>query len=342
MKIKAEQLHQHLQHKALSACYLIAGEEPLQKQECMDAIRQSATAQGFTQRSVFVVDKQFDWSLLLEETANLSLFADRRILELRLGDKGPSKEGAKTLVQYLQNPSPEHLLLLSSGKLSLANQKTKWYQAIDKNGLILSVYPIEARRLPQWITQRLQKQGLKASADAINLIAQRCEGHLLAANQEIEKLALLYPQQTIDAQQILEAVTDHARFGVFEWLDTVLSGNQRRVARQLAKLQQEGIEAIFISSLLEQKIQILCQLALARQQGRSLDSVFSQLRVWKMQQTPLKKALSRSAQVNYWYQCLQHSLYIDRIIKGIEPGNTWDELMQLGLKVAGGRLMDTI
>ena len=334
MKLKAAQLAAHLQrHGLVPLCYLM-GDEPLQHREGADAIRAQASAAGYRERSVLSVEGRFDWNRLSLEAGNLSLFASRRLLDLRLGDKAPDKEGAAALLAYCQQPPPDTVLLISGGRLSSAAQKSRWVQLIEEKGLLVTVNDIELGQWPQWIEQRLHSRQMRATPEAIKVLAERAEGHLLAAAQEIEKLQLLFPNVTIDVPQVLEAVADSARFEVFGWLDAVLNGEVPRLVRQLARLRAEGVEGVLIASLLTREIRALCRLAQARELAQSLEPVFTRQGIWQNRKPLFKKALSRYSQ-GEWLQCLAQSVQLDRILKGAAPGRAWDALLNLGLRVAG-------
>ncbi|MCP4700081.1 MAG: DNA polymerase III subunit delta [Gammaproteobacteria bacterium] len=337
MKLKSPQLLAHLKRHGLAAIYLLAGNEPLQQMECADAVRALARKQGFSERAVLNVEGRFDWKILREQADSLSLFASRRIIELRMGDKSPGDAGAKELIRYTENLPADTVLLITAEKVTAATEKTKWYQALDKRGLIVSIYPVKAQQMPAWIQQRMRAQGLHASTEAVSLIAERAEGHLLAAAQEIEKLHLLHHQGEISVAQVLDAVADSARFQVFGWIDTVLSGDAARISRQLLRLRQEGFEIVLLASLLTREIRTMCQIAYALKAGQTQAAALAKHRVWGS-----RKALAASAvrrhKLRTWQAFLRQAGQLDRIIKGAAPGNAWDEIMRLAMQVAGVNL----
>ncbi len=337
MKLKSQQLTAHFKTDPLAAVYFITGDESLLVQECSDLLRAHIRQQGFSEREVLSPEGAFDWSELQHAAGSLSLFAQRRLIELRLGDKDFGVKGSQALLHYLQQPPPDTLLLITGGRQSGAAQKSKWFLALDKAGVIVQIYPIETAQLPGWIAARLRAQKITASQEAVALIAERAEGHLLAAAQEIEKLKLLYPDTPLEVEHILEAVTDSARFEAFGWLDTVLSGDVKRLVRQLYRLRAEGVEVILIASLLGREIRTLYHLARAKQQGQSVDKLFFQYKVWKNRQGLVKKALQRHSLANLVH-LLRESVELEKIVKGAVAGDAWQQSLRLGLQIAGVQL----
>lgn len=214
MKIRLDQLKIQLQ-KTLAPIYFVSGDEPFQVGEACQLIREQARAQGVTEREVFHVDRSFDWNQLTASAGAMSLFAERKLIEVQLPTGKPGDAGAKALVAYAEQAAEENILLVISGKLEAAQQRSKWYKALDKVGAMLAIWPIDAAQLPQWIRQRLQLRGLKPTPEAVALLADRVEGNLLAADQEMEKLLLLNGAGDVDAEQVMEAVSDSARFDAF-------------------------------------------------------------------------------------------------------------------------------
>ena len=202
MKLRAEQLSQDL-GRGLKPCYLVSGDEPLLAGEAADLIRKSARQQDYLERQLFHADST-DWDAFLNESQSLSLFADRRILEVRIANGKPGDRGSKALVQYCENPAPDTLLLVISSKLDRSQQRSKWVTALEKIGAHIQIWPVDLRQMPGWLNQRLRSKGITADRDAVTVLAQRVEGNLLAAQQEIEKLALSYSGQAIDAKTMTD------------------------------------------------------------------------------------------------------------------------------------------
>ncbi|MBF7730914.1 DNA polymerase III subunit delta [Pseudomonas sp. N040] len=340
MKLNSAQLTKHLQGN-LAAVYAVSGDDPLLCQEACDAIRQSARSKGFSERQVLQVDASFDWNLLYQAGASLSLFAEQRLLELRIPGGKPGDKGAAALLDYLARPAADTLLLISLPKLDGSAQKTKWAKALIDGGdcQFVQIWPVETSQLPQWIRQRLAQAGLNASQAAVELIAERVQGNLLAAAQEIEKLRLVADGQQIDVAQVLAAVADSARFDVFGLLDATLNGAATQALRMLEGLRGEGEEPLFICAMLAREIRLLAGLALQVSQGTALERAFAAARppVWDKRKPLLGKALQRhtARQLNH---LLLDAQQIDAQIKGQAPGDPWNSLARLCLKLAGQRL----
>lgn len=338
MKLKSNQLSQHLKRQGLAAIYLLTGDEPLQLMECTDTLRNFARQQGFTERIVLTVETGFDWGSLHHNANTFSLFANKRLLELRLGNKSPCNEGGKALLDYANKLPTDTVLLITADKLDASQQKTKWFNILDEKGIIIQIRPLEFSQLPVWINQRLEQYRLQASDEVINMIAECSEGHLLAGAQEIEKLHLLYGSGQISIEQAIEAVADSARFELFNWIDIVLGGDGSRAVRQLTSLRAEGVEPVLVIWILNKEIRQLCQITHALQTGQRLEQLFKTYQIWSTRRAVITKCINRYPP-QIWRQQLQETVQIERIIKGVAPGNPWDELEKLSLRVAGVKLM---
>ncbi len=337
MKLRFEQLHDHLQ-QGLRPVYLLSGDEPLQLGEAADAIRAAARAQGFAEREVMHVEAGFDWSSLAASSNTLSLFAEQRLIDLRLPSGKPGREGGAALADYAANPPPDTVLLISSGKLDKNAAKAKWYKALDAAGVTLQVWPVEAQQLPRWVAQRMRSRGLNATPEAAQLLAERVEGNLLAAAQEVEKLHLLYGETNIDAEMVEQGVADSARYDIFELVDTALLGDAARVARVMEGLQGEGVEPILILWALVREIRALEEMAWEIEHGGNVEQAMKSRWVWQKRQPAVRAGLQRHNQ-RRWSQLLRRAVRIDRMVKGAEQGNPRDELLQLALLMAGVRLV---
>lgn len=340
MKLSPVQLGKHLQGP-LASIYTVSGDEPLLCQEACDAIRAAARQQGFDERQVFHVDASFDWGQLYEAGASLSLFAEKRLIELRLPSGKPGDKGAKALLDYLARPAEDTLLLLQLPKLDGSTQKTKWAKALIDHPAcpFIQIWPVDAQQLPQWINQRLAQAGLSATPDAVELIAARVEGNLLAAVQEIEKLKLLAEGQKVDADTVQAAVADSARFDIFGLIDAALAGQAPHALRMLEGLRGEGLEAPVILWGLAREVRQLANLAFQHEQGVPLDRAFAQCRppVWDKRRPLLSRALQRHNAMS-WGRLLRDAQLIDAQIKGQAAGDPWAGLASLTLRIAGVRL----
>jgi len=340
MKLPPAQLGKHLQG-SLAPVYVVSGDEHLLCQEACDAIRAACRQQAFSERQVLSVESGFDWGQLLEAGANLSLFAERRLLELRIPSGKPGDKGAAALLHYLARPAEDTVLLISLPKLDGSTQKTKWAKALidGKDVQFLQVWPVDAAQLPQWIRQRLSQAGLAADQEAVELIAARVEGNLLAAAQEIEKLKLLAEGGRVTADTVQAAVADSARYDVFGLIDAALQGHPEHSLRMLEGLRGEGIEAPVILWALARELRLLANIAQQYAQGVPLERAFSQARppVWDKRRPLVSKALQRH-DVAGWQRLLMAAQLIDEQIKGQAEGDPWIGLSNLCLQLSGRRI----
>jgi DNA polymerase III subunit delta len=239
VKVTLESLHSHLAG-TLRAAYLVSGDEPLLVGEAADAIRVAARSQGFDERDVHFIERVGDWAAVHAESNNLSLFGSRKLIELRLPSAKPGVGGSNAIVELLESPNPDNMILMITGKLDRDAQNANWVKAFDKHGVWLPVWPIEAGRLPTWLGGRARAIGLELSSDAAAFIAERCEGNLLAAHQELEKLRMMAPTGPISLEAAQAAVADSARYNVFQLGEAALAGDVTRAWRILAGLRGEG------------------------------------------------------------------------------------------------------
>lgn len=333
MQIRPEQLEAHLK-KQLAPVYFINGDETLVVMEAADAVRAAARAQGYTDREVLSVESGFDWNRLDAASASLSLFSERRILELRLPTGKPGDAGSKALRAYADRPAEDTVLMVISGKLEPAARKSKWVQALDQAGANVTVWPVDAQRLPAWIQRRMQSRGLQASAEAVALLAERVEGNLLACSQEIDKLLLLHGPGAVEVDTVRAAVSDSARFDVFGLVDTALLGDPVRSERMLMGLRAEGVEPVLVLWALAREIRSLGAMARDVAQGEAPARVMARHRVWDSRKPPIGKALGRIA-LPQWQAMIRQAAQLDRTLKGQAAGKPWDELVQLTLRLAG-------
>ncbi len=333
MRLRPEQIQAHLGN-GLAPVYLVSGEEPFQLEQVSSAIRHKAQELGYTDREVMHVERGFDWQQLSASADALSLFADKRLLELRMPGGKPGDAGSKALQRYCDHPPADTVLLIVAGKLEKAQQNTKWFKALEQNGVVVQVWPVEADKLPQWIKQRMQLRDMQPTPEALAMLAERVEGNLLAADQELEKLRLLSGGGTVDAEQVVAAVSDSARFDVFSLVDTALLGDAARAVRILYGLQAEGVEPVLVLWALGREIRSLSGMSRALQQGQAMSQVLTQYRVWDKRKRAVQAALQRYP-LKRWQGLLWQVGEIERVIKGQVTGKPWDELLQLTLKVAG-------
>ena len=279
MKIRAEQLQSHLS-KELLPVYVISGDEPLLAQESADAVRLAARNKGFSGREVFHGEGKFDWSQLHNEANALSLFAEKKIIEIRISNGKPGDKGSKALCELCANPSPDNLLLVILPKLERSAQNSKWVKALEAVGAHIQVWPVTGDQLPRWIKQRLLESNITANQQAVEILAERVEGNLLAAVQEIEKLKLLAIEGKVDAIMMSSVVADSARYNLFEFVDKVLAGDAQSAARSLRGLHSEGTDAIPLLWAITRELRILIKASEQISRGENRDWALKNAGVW--------------------------------------------------------------
>jgi DNA polymerase-3 subunit delta len=340
MKIFVNNLEQHLS-STLQPIYLVSGDEPFQVQQSVNLIREKAYEQGYINRELLFVEKGFDWLDFSMSNDSLSLFAEKKILELRMPKGKPGKEGAKILLDYTENISSDTILLIVTDKLEKASSNTKWYKAVSNVGVTITIWPIEGGELRLWLIARIKLRNLTISDDALLLLIDRIEGNLLAADQEIEKLSLICPSGELTFAIVEQAVSDSARYDLFKLVDEALNGNHRHITRILYGLKSEGITPILVNWSLSREIRSLLKMKNNLDKGQAMESVFRQQRVWDKRKIMVKKALNRHSSASL-QALLRKANKADRIIKGNEIGNLWDELLQLSLGIAGLRYLPSV
>lgn len=336
MRLPPEALGRDLQ-RSLGHAYLVAGGEPLLVEEATDAIRAAARAQGFTGRDVFVVDRGFDWGAILQETQAMSLFADRRILEIRLPSPKPGVEGSKVLAQLAAKPTPDFLILVITGGLDWAERKAAWVKAFDDSAVFVDIEQVAVEKLPAWITQRLVRQGLEPEEGAAELLAERCEGNLVAAHQEMARLALVLggsaaQPQSLSVDAVAESVARSARFTLLQLGEAALAGEAERALRVLEGLRGEGEEPTLVLWTLAEEIRAVLQFNPSADRG-------APMRTWRggpRRQRALAQAARRLGRERArLYQMLQFAGQTDLIVKGVRPGDAWGAFAQLTAALAG-------
>jgi DNA polymerase-3 subunit delta len=341
MQLAAAQLSAHL-GKGLRALYTIHGDEPLLAQEAADAIRATARAQGYTERSSYTVaGAHFDWSAVLAAGGSLSLFADKQIVEIRIPSGKPGKDGSAALQHIAEgaagNDSTLTLVLLP--RLDRATRTGAWFTALENNGVTLQVDPVERAALPQWIAQRLALQGQRVKGGeegqrTLQFFADRVEGNLLAAHQEIQKLALLHPAGELGWEQVEAAVNNVARYDVFKLSDAVLGGNPVRVARMLDGLRAEGEAEVLVHYTLAEDIRALKRVRDAMSAGRPLPMALRENRIWGAKEQAFERVLPRLDD-RALARLLKAAHTVDGIVKGLKqpdwPASGWQALQRLAL-----------
>jgi DNA polymerase-3 subunit delta len=338
MQLTPDKLDAHLARQ-LAPLYFISGDEPLRVMEAADAVRAAARGQGYDEREILTVQTGFDWDSLLSGAANLSLFSQRRLIELRLPSGKPGTDGARALRAYTEQLPEDTVLLITAGKLDPAARKSKWVQVLDKAGVVIFVWPLNAREFNAWVQQRMRQRGLDPTPEAVALLADRVEGNLLACMQEIDKLYLLLDGRVVDADAIMSLVGDNARYDVYGLVDSALSGDGTRSVRILQGLCAEGLAPQVVVWALARELRQLAAMKALAASGKSIQQVLSQYRVWPdARKTVVGTALARLS-VAKCHAMLQQCALIDRVSKGQAAGRVWDELLQLTLQLAGADVL---
>ena len=321
MKIRANQLSSHLK-KSLAPCYLVTGDEHLLVSESLDEIRAAARARGFGTRELHVATTGFDWHQLTASTGNMSLFAEQRIVELRLPTGKPGIKGSQAIVDLVEQAGPELLFIVTAPKLDRSGSNSKWAKSIDQKGVSLPIWPVEVRELPGWIANRMRQVGLQPDRDAVTLIADRVEGNLLAAGQEIEKLRLLHGEGKVSADNVSEAVANSSRYDVYKLADAAIAGDATRAVKILGGLRSEGVEPVIVMWALTRELRTLATLDDAVRQGTDLGSAMQSARVWNNRQGLLRSCISRHQHGDF-HRMLKASGRADAAAKGQRYGDPW-------------------
>ncbi len=337
MELRPEQLASQPASQPLAPVYLIAGPETLRVLEAADAVRARARADGVNEREVFDADgRDFDWNQLDASFNAPSLFSARRLMELRLPTGKPGKEGAEVISQFCANPAPDVILLITCNEWSKAHQ-TKWADAVGRAGVISVAWAIKPHELTEWIERRLRGKGLRADPLAVQRLAERVEGNLLAAAQEIDKLALLADGQTLDVDTMESLVADAARYDVFRLVEATFSGQPAAVLRMIAGLRAEGEAVAALTPIVIRELLSTAGLARVQARGGNLAAEMKSRGIWESRQAPFKRALQRHPEVKRWERFVAEAGLVDRIAKGRADGDAWLALERLLIAVSEAR-----
>ncbi|MFV2029791.1 DNA polymerase III subunit delta [Neisseria sp. S1] len=314
----------------LRPLYVIHGEEDLLRIEALDTLRLAAKQQGYLNREVYTADSaNFDWNELLQSAGSVGLFADLKLLEIHIPNGKPGKNGGDALQTLAENLPEDTTVIVVLPRLERVQTQAKWFGALAQHGVVLEAKAVNGAALAPWIRGRLQQQNLEIEADALALFAERVEGNLLAAKQEIDKLALLHPSgHLVNMADAEAAVANVARFDVFQLAGAWMSGDTARVSRLLEGLEADGEEPVLLLWAVAEDIRTLIRLTAALKQGQSVQSVRNSLRLWGDKQTLAPMAVKR-INIGRLLAALQDCAKIDRIIKGAEEGNAWAEFKNL-------------
>jgi DNA polymerase-3 subunit delta len=341
VQVRAEALDAHLE-KSLASLYVIASDEHLLSMEAADRIRKKARSTGFSEREVLIVDRYFKWGELTSTQQSMSLFGDKKLIELRIPTGKPGKEGGQALQDYVANcaaaaTADDTLTLITLPKLDWAAQKSAWVTALQRAAIYIDIPVVERPQLANWIGQRLAAQGQSADKISLDFMVERVEGNLLAAHQEIRKLGLLYPEGRLSAEQVQDAVLNVARYDVFKLSEAMLAGDVARLVRMLEGLKGEGEALPLVLWAVTEEIRILLKLKLGVNDGRPLAVLMKDYRIWGPRERLIPNAIARVT-LKTLQTAMHEAAQIDKLIKGLRArafaGDPWDALLQLAMHIA--------
>ncbi len=337
MQLKGEQLAAHLERE-IKPVYVVYGDEPLLVIEAADVIRATARKQGFDEREVLTAMSGFDWIALHHAGADRSLFGGRKLIDLRIPTGKPGRDGGAAIQEYCsRTPSPDVVLLVTLPGLDWSDEKAAWLKALTEAGVAVKLSSPSLAELPAWIAGRLRRQQQSMDTDALRFIAERIEGNLLAAHQEILKLALLYPARELTLSEVQEAVLNVARYDLDGLREALLVGDVTRLARTLDGLQQEGEAPPLVLWAMTEEVRAMAQVKAGLEERRPLDALLKDARIFGPRQSFFKSAMQR-IDLRRANAALVQAATIDRLIKGVGVGNVWNEFLRLGLKFVGGAI----
>jgi DNA polymerase-3 subunit delta len=331
MRIDSQQLPQHLK-RGLSPLYVVFGEELLLAIEAADRIRAATSASGYEERKVLIAETGFDWGELPAASNNLSLFATRRVLDLRIPSGKPGMDGAAALIALADAPPPDTVSLISLPEVDRQTQASKWFEALEHSGVAVHAAAVHREGLPKWISHRFSLQGQRASEETLAFMADRVEGNLMAAHQEVQKLALLFPPGEVSFDDVKSAVLDVARFDVFELGPTLLRGERAHFVRMVDGLRGEGVAPSLVLWAIAEEARALSRVQGLINRGVPLQQALREARVWGPRQQSMPKALGRLDRRSL-IAALARAAEVDRTIKGLRKGDAWDALLSLGLSL---------
>lgn len=338
MQLRFDALEGHLA-KSLAPLYVISSDEHLLALEAADKIRRAARANGYSERDVLTVERTFKWGELLAANNALSLFGDKKLIELRIPTGKPGKDGGAALQSYAKDLNPDNLTLITLPKLDWQTAKAAWVASLQQAAVYIEIPTIERAQLPGWIGSRLAAQGQSADRQGLDFIADRVEGNLLAAHQEIQKLGLLHEPGKLTFEQIHDAVLNVARYDVFKLSEAMLSGDAARLVRMLEGLKGEGEALPLVLWAVAEEIRTLLKLKSGMAQGRPLGVLLKEYRIWGPRERMMEPALRRIS-LPTLEAAMREAAQVDKMVKGLRAkafaGDAWDAMLQLALKVARG------
>jgi len=327
MRLVQAQLESHLK-QGLQALYVLVGDEPLAQRECLDAIRAAARAQGYDERTSLAAERNFNWQQLQNYGQSISLFSSRRLLELSIPSGKPGIDGGKALQTLAVKALPDTTVVIILPALERDAKNSAWFNALEAQAQTITLNEIDAANLPKWIANRLAQQGQHTSPQTLEFLAHQVEGNLLAANQEVQKLGLLYPQGELSDKAVREAVLNVSRYDAFQLGEAVLQGDAERTVRILQGLQDEGENAVAVMNPLMWVLRPLVRIKQAEMRGENINNAMTSARIYGDRQALVKRALSRLS-LRQLEAALQKLADIDRTAKGVMSGDAWLEISRL-------------
>jgi DNA polymerase-3 subunit delta len=317
----------------LKQLYVIHGDAVLLASEAADSIRTAAFQAGYVERDILTAEQHFKWEELENAAQSLSLFAQKKIVDLRIPSGKPGIEGSAALRGYVSRMNSDVLTMITLPKLDWTAQKTPWFNALEEHGVVISANDIQRNQLPGWLAARLSRQKQSLDSATLEFLADRCEGNLLAAFQEIQKLALLFPPGPVSFEQVKEAVMEVARYDIFKLTEAMLTGNTARYAHILEGLRDEGTASVLVLWAICEEIRNLGKLLYAVRCGASFNDALRELRIRREKQGLIESTAHRLKFVDI-ERAVHHAAKLDKMVKGLRSGDIWDELLQLGLRFA--------
>ncbi len=338
MQVSTPQLRDHLK-KGIQAIYFVFGDEPLQIRDNTDMLRKAAIYHGYEEREVYHADSSFDWDKLQQAACEISLFSSKKLIEIYLPTGKPGDKGSKAIINYCQNIIEDNVVLIYTSELESSSKRSKWFKQLQSSGVIVAVYPLKDQPLQHWLINRLRKEGLQCDNDAIHFLAELIEGNLLAADQEIIKLALLYKKNTsskdlesISLQQIIDAVQNNARYKGFDLFDSVLKGQSQHVQSMIDAFEQDGTAIIWLLFIITKEIRNLAIIR-AHQQQMPLPSAMNKVYIFAQRKSLIEHVLKNTTEI-IWSDYLPQLCEIDKQVKGVNNGNPWMTLNTMLVKLS--------
>ncbi len=331
MKLTYFQLEPHL-NKHLLLSYVVSGDEPLQIQDAASMIRQAAKKAGYSERIRITPETGYDWDEMYSLLYANSLFAEKRLIEFDFKQTLPPKDASSVLSEYATKPSENNLLLIETNKVDDKIAKSTWFNAVEKNGASLALWPIPREQMPQWIMNRAKRYKMQFNLDAAVLLTEYVEGNLIAAAQVIEKAYLLKPTDAIDIELLNLILVDESRFSIFDFVENVIAGNSVRALHILDNLKLEGADPILVLWGITRELRLLSDLSVEHKNGSSYETLFQKHRIFARRQPALKRFLGTQTSKDCLGYLMQ-AANIDKMLKGAANGNPWDALQMFCLRL---------